>query len=138
MTPATATVAFVAGAVVCLGTSWALVSRLERIGERYGLSEAGLGLLAALAADTPEITAAVTALSHHQRAVGAGVIIGSNGFNLAALLGLGAVVAGRITLHRKVVALGGAVAAWMALDCLVTVVGGVGVDVGLGLALVVV
>jgi Ca2+/Na+ antiporter len=37
--------------------------------------------------------------------LGAGVVIGSNIFNLAALLGLGAVVAGRIVLHRKVVAL---------------------------------
>ena len=35
-------------------------------------------------------------------------------FNLAALLGLGAVVAGRIGLHRKVVILGGAVAMWIA------------------------
>jgi cation:H+ antiporter len=138
MTPATATVAFVVGAVVCLATSWVLVSRLERIGERYGLSEAGLGLLAALAADTPEITAAVTALAHHQRSIGAGVIIGSNVFNLAALLGVGAMVAGQIALHRKVVALGGAVAAWVALVCLLTVVGVVGVDVGLGLGLVVV
>ena len=84
-----ATVAFVVGAVVCLGTSWVFVSKLEMVGERFGLSEAFLGLLAALAADTPEITAAVTALTRHQRAVGAGVVIGSNVFNLAALLGLG-------------------------------------------------
>src|ERR1039457_2005618 len=86
-----AAVAFVVGALVSLGTSWVLVSRLERVGERLGLSEALLGLLAALAADTPEITAAVTALTHHQLAVGSGVVIGSNAFNLAALLGLGAV-----------------------------------------------
>src|SRR5579875_1495717 len=113
-------VTFAVGAVISLGTSWVLVSRLERVGERLGLSEAFLGLMAALAADTPEITTAVTALAHHQRAVGAGVVIGSNIFNLAALLGLGAVVAGRIGLHRKVVALGGAVALWVAIVCLVT------------------
>ena len=41
-----------------------LVARLERVGARLGLSEALLGLLAALAADTPEITSAVTALTH--------------------------------------------------------------------------
>ena len=61
MTIGAATIAFVAGAVVCLGTSWVFVSKLEMMGERFGYSEASLGLLAALAADTPEITAAVTA-----------------------------------------------------------------------------
>jgi cation:H+ antiporter len=105
----------VTGAVVSLAMSWLLVSRLERLGERLGLSEALLGLLAALAADTPEITASVTAISQHQRAIGVGVVIGSNVFNLAALLGLGAVVAGRVDLRRKVVALGGAVAMWVAI-----------------------
>lgn len=132
-----AVVAFVVGAVISLGTSWVLVTRLERVGERFGLSEALLGMLAALAADTPEITAAVTALVHHQRAVGAGVVIGSNVFNLAALLGLGAVVAGRIDLHRKVILLGGAVGMWMATVCLVSVGGVVDPAVGLGLVLAV-
>lgn len=132
-----AIVAFVVGAVVCLGTSWVLVTRLERVGERFGLSEALLGMLAALAADTPEITAAITALAHNERAVGAGVVIGSNVFNLAALLGLGAVVAGRLVLHRKVVLLGGAVGLWMATVCLVSVGKVVDPTLGLGLALAV-
>src|ERR1700744_2050693 len=100
-----ATVAFVLGAAVSLATSWVLVSRLERVGERFGLSEALLGIVAALAADAPEITASISALSQHQRAIGAGVVIGSNVFNLAALLGLGAIVAGFIALHRRVVLL---------------------------------
>ena len=82
-------------------------------------------MLAALAADAPEITSAVTALSQHQQKVGAGVIIGSNVFNLAALLGLGAVVAGSIALHRKVVLLGGVVGIWIAAVCLVTVTGAI-------------
>jgi cation:H+ antiporter len=132
-----ATAAFSVGAAVSLTTSWLLVSRLERVGERLGLSEALLGLLAALAADTPEITTAVTALAHHQRAIGAGVILGSNIFNLAALLGLGAVVAGRIRLHRKVVALGGAVALWVAIVCLAAITGLVDPAAALGLVLVV-
>ena len=137
MTIGAATVAFVVGAVVCLGTSWVFVSKLEMVGERFGYSEASLGLLAALAADTPEITAAVTALLRHERAVGAGVVIGSNVFNLAALLGLGAVVAGRLQLHRKVVVLGGAVAIWMAAVCLITVTRVVEPGAGLVLVLVV-
>jgi Ca2+/Na+ antiporter len=49
---------FLAGAAVSLGASYLLVTRLERIGEWLGLSEGLLGVLAALAADGPEITAA--------------------------------------------------------------------------------
>ena len=115
--------AFVLGAAVSLATSWVLVSRLERVGERLGLSEALLGMVAALAADAPEITASVTALVHGQATVGAGVVLGSNVFNLAALLGLGAVVAGRIRLHRKVVVFGGAVAMLVGVACLFSVGG---------------
>ena len=123
MPVALAAVLFLAGAVVSLGTSYVLVTRLERIGERLGLSEALLGVVAALAADAPEITSAVAALASHQSKIGAGVIIGSNVFNLAALLGLGAVVAGSIALHRRVVLLGGVVGIWIAVACLVTVLG---------------
>jgi cation:H+ antiporter len=130
-------VAFTLGAVVSLFTSWLLVLRLERVGERLGLSEALLGMVAALAADAPEITSAVTALSHRQQAIGAGVVIGSNVFNLAALLGLGALVAGRIGLHRKVVVLGGAVAMWVAVLCLLSVEGVVNAVTGLVLVLLV-
>ena len=127
--------AFLAGALVSLATSWVLVTRLERVGERLGLSEALLGIVAALAADAPEITAAVTAMAGHQQRLGAGVVIGSNVFNLAALLGLGAVVAGRIRLHRKVIVLGGAVAMCVASVCLAVVLGLLAPVAGLMLAL---
>jgi cation:H+ antiporter len=136
MTVAVAVPAFLAGALVSLATSWVLVSRLERVGERLGLSEALLGIVAALAADAPEVTAAVTAIAGHQQRLGAGVVIGSNVFNLAALLGLGAVVAGRIRLHRKVVVLGGAVAMCVAVVCLVVVLGVLPPAAGLVLVLV--
>jgi cation:H+ antiporter len=129
---------FVGGALISLITSFVLVARLERVGERLSLSEALLGMVAALAADAPEITAAVTAVVHHEQRVGAGVVIGSNVFNLAALLGLGAVVAGRIGLHRKVVLLGGAVAMWVAAVCLAVVAHLIPAWAGLTLALLVV
>ena len=122
---------FVSAAAVSLTTSWLLVSRLERIGARLGLSEALLGMLAALAADAPEITASVTALAGHHSRIGAGVVIGSNVFNLAALLGLGAVVAGEIELHRRVIILEGTVAMLIATVCLGVVLGGPGPGVGL-------
>jgi cation:H+ antiporter len=123
MSDALLSVLFATGVAVSLGASWALVATLERVGARLGLSEALLGMLAALAADAPEITAAVTALARHDTHIGTGVVIGSNVFNLAALLGLSAVVAGRIVLHRRVIELGGAVALWTSLACLLVVVG---------------
>jgi cation:H+ antiporter len=127
-------VAFVVGALVSLATSWLLVTRLERVGERLGLSEALLGIVAALGADAPEITSSISALVQHQRAIGAGVVVGSNVFNLAALLGLAAVVSGFIALHRKVVVLGGFVATWMALCCLLAATRAVEAPLALALA----
>jgi cation:H+ antiporter len=112
---------FVSGVALSLAASWVLVSRLERLGERAGFSEAWLGLVAALAADAPEITSATTALARGQASVGAGVVVGSHVFNLAALLGLSAVVAGRIGFHRRVVLLAGVPRVWVAAVCMLTV-----------------
>ena len=116
-------IVFLLSAAVSLAASWLLVSRLEALAGRAGLSEGMLGLVAALAADAPEITAAVSALAHHQTHVGAGITLGSNVFNLAALLGLGAAVAGRIALHRKVIVFSGVVALWVAAVAVLVVTG---------------
>ena len=117
-------VAFVLAAMISLTASWLLVTTLERFGARLALSEALLGMLAALAADAPEITTAVTALARHDQRIGAGVIIGSNVFNLAALIGLSGIVAGSVALHPRVVELAGAVALWFAAVTLAVVLGG--------------
>jgi len=128
---------FGAGVVASLAASWLLVSRLERLGERAGFTEGWLGLVAALAADAPETTSAVVALARGQASVGAGVVIGSNVFNLAALLGLAAVVAGWIGFHRRVVVLSGVPAVWVAAVCLLTVAAVIAPAAGLALAAVV-
>jgi len=135
--PALDAIVFAAAALVGLRASAALVVRLERLGERAGLSEAALGLVAALCADMPEITASITALARGQHDVGVGVVLGSNVFNLAALLGLGALVAGRVSLHRRVVVFDGAVALWMAAVAVGALLGGVGPRAGLVLVLAV-
>ena len=114
---------FGAGALASLLASWRLVASLERVGARAGMSEALLGMLAALAADAPEITAAVTALVGHEDRIGAGVILGSNVFNIAALIGLAGIVAGYVALHRRVIELSGAVALWIAGVSLMLVLG---------------
>lgn len=114
---------FLLAAAMSLTASWILATRLERLGTRFGLADALLGVVAALAADAPEVTSAITALGSHQGTVGAGVVLGSNVFNLAALLGVSALVAGRVTLHRRVVLLSGGVAAWVAAVTLLVVAG---------------
>lgn len=65
-------------------------------------------MIAALAANTPEISSAVTALFIGQHDVGVGIIIGSSIFNLSALLGLSALIAGRLIVRRQGVIFNGA------------------------------
>jgi cation:H+ antiporter len=127
---------FVLSAVVSLTASLLLVSRLERVGERLGVSEALLGLLAALAADSPEITSSVTAIAGGHGTVGIGVTLGSNVFNLAALFGLSALIAGRIEFRRRAVILEGVLGLWIALLSLAVVAFVLGATFGLLLALV--
>ncbi|MGH3272727.1 MAG: sodium:calcium antiporter [Streptosporangiaceae bacterium] len=132
-----AELAFAPAALVSLGASALLITRLERLSARLRLPEALLGLIVALAADAPEVTSAVSALASGQRDVGAGVILGSNAFNLAALLGLAAIVAGRIALHRRVVLLEGAVALWLAAVAIALATGVIASLPALALALAV-
>ncbi len=131
-----AVLVFVVAAGVSLVASGVLVARLERVCARLGLSAALLGLVAALAADSPEVTSAVTALAHGQHDVGTGVVLGSNVFNLAALIGLGAVVAGGIGLHPRVVILEGSMALWMAALTIAAVTSLITLELALVLALV--
>src|SRR5215472_14358427 len=117
-----AALVLVPAAAVSLGASTVLVTRLERVCARLATPEAVLGLIVALAADGPEIVSAVAALLRRERDIGVGVVLGSNAFNLAALLGLAAIVARRIALHRRVVQLEGAVASWMAVVSIAAVI----------------
>jgi cation:H+ antiporter len=82
---------------------------LTRLGTKVGLSEGLLGLLGALGADSPELSSAVIAMLAGAGSVGVGVVVGSNLFNLAALLGLSAVVAGGVRIRRGPLVLDAAV-----------------------------
>ena len=130
-------VTFVIAVCVTLGSSVVLVTRIERVGARLGFTEALLGLTTALAANAPEITSAITALIRGQRDIGIGVVLGSNVFNLAALLGLGALVAGRIDLHRRVIVLVGGVSLWTAATCLGAVTSTLSPSVSLAIGLLI-
>src|SRR5713226_7709320 len=83
--------------------------RLDVLGVRFGLSETVIGLLTALAADGPEISSALAALASGERGVSAGVVVGSNVFNIAAMIGLSALVAGRVKLSHAALAFEGTI-----------------------------
>jgi cation:H+ antiporter len=109
-TDATVTVAaFLGGLAVTLAASELLARGLTRLGAKLGFSEGLLGLLAALGADSPELSSAVIAILAGAGDVGVGVVVGSNLFNLAALLGLSALVAHGVRLRRGPLLLDGAV-----------------------------
>ncbi len=127
-----------AATVVALGASYILVTRIERLSASMHVSEAMLGVFVALAANSPEVTSAVTAFSRGQTTIGAGVVLGSNVFNLAALLGLSGIVAARIDLHRRVVVLEGLPAIWIALVTLGVMLTAWSPSVGLVLVVLVV
>ncbi len=109
MSPALAVPLFLVSLMVTLVAARLFARRLDRLGVRFGFPEALIGLLTAVAADGPEISSALFALIKGAHDVGVGVLVGSNGFNLAAMIGLSALLAGRVRLPRAVLLLEGTV-----------------------------
>ena len=103
------------GIIVMLAASEVLVRGLSRLGVKLAFSAALLGLVTALGADAPEISSAVSALASGARDVGFGVIVGSNIFNLAALLGVPAIMSGHLRTPRGPLLLDGGVSLLMTL-----------------------
>ncbi len=130
MTPAAAIPLFVASIALMLVASAVFARRLDRIGLRLGLPEALLGLLTALAADAPEISSAIAALLQNEHAIAVGVVVGSNAFNLAAMLGVSAVVAGRVRARHETLELEAFVGLWLLAVMLAVVAGGLGATTG--------
>jgi cation:H+ antiporter len=122
---------FCACVAASLGASLVFGRKLDRVSERLGVSEGLHGILTALGADAPEISTAIAAIVAGHDDAGVGVVIGASTFNLAALLGVSALVAGSVAIHRHglllnglvglavvgagVALLLGAIAAWTAL-----------------------
>ncbi len=140
MTHAPTPLLLVLFSVSLTGTLFASVifaRRLDRLGRRFGWPEALVGLLTATAADGPELSSALIAMAHGSRTVGVGVIVGSNLFNLAAMVGAVGLLTGAITIGRRALLAEGAVAlavtflgagvlagtlpAWIAATCSVCV-----------------
>lgn len=88
---------------LCLSivSSLILADGVNRISARLTLKHGLFGIVTALAADSPEISSAVIAIlgGHHDLSLG--VVFGLNIFNLAARLGLSAVVSSRVGISRS-------------------------------------
>jgi cation:H+ antiporter len=137
MTPAAAIPVFLVSIGVMLAASSVFAGRLDHVGLRLGLPEALLGLLTALAADAPELASAVTALVESRHAVAVGVVIGASVFNIAAMLGLSAVVTAGIRVRHETLELEAFVGLWMIAVAIAVAAGGLGGTVGAVLAAVV-
>jgi cation:H+ antiporter len=96
-------------AVVMFAASGYFADKLDHVGPQLGLPEAVVGLLTAVAADTPEIASAIAALAEGKKQASLGVVIGSNVFNLAAMIGLSAVLAGAVAVARRALMIEGTV-----------------------------
>ena len=107
---------WLAGVVFCLSLALSVISSLvlardlDKLGARWHLPEGLMGIITALGADTPEISAAVAALIGSRHDLGLGVVLGSNLFNLAALLGVSALIAGEVRIAQAGTLFNGGVA----------------------------
>src|SRR5215471_13355477 len=126
MTPALAAPLFVVSIAIMLGAAGFFARRLDLVGQQLGLPETLLGLLTAVAADAPEVSSAITALARGEHGVAVGVVVGSNAFNIAAMLGLSALIAARIHARHEALEVEAFVGLWVTLVTCVLVAGGIG------------
>jgi len=130
MAPVVAVATFLVSLAITLGAAELFAARLDRLGTRFGLSEALVGLLTALAADGPEISSALVALAKGAHTVSVGVLVGSNVFNLAAMVGVSALVAGAVRLPRESLVLEGSVGLLVTLVGSAVLLGAIGPAIG--------
>lgn len=109
MPAAVAVPLFLVSLAVTLAAARLFARRLDRLGVRFGFPEALIGLLTAVAADGPNVSSALFALIKGAHDVGVGVLVGSNTFQLAAMIGVSALLAGAVRLPRETLLLEGLV-----------------------------
>jgi cation:H+ antiporter len=101
---------FVVSLIATLYAAAVFAERLDRLGAAVGLPEGLLGVLTAAGADAPELASAIAAVAAGSKRVAFGVVVGSNVFNLGAMIGVTAIVCGSVRLRREALALEGGVA----------------------------
>jgi cation:H+ antiporter len=125
---------FTVSLAVTLVAARLFARRLDRLGIRFGFPEALVGLLTALAADGPNISSALYALIQGAHSVGVGVLVGSNAFQLAAMIGLSGLLAGSVILPREVLLLEGLTGVAITLIAAAVLLGWLAPPVALALA----
>ena len=110
MSTGLAAVLFVVSLAATLYAAAVFAERLDHLGERLGLPEGLLGLLTAAGADAPELATAIAALATGAKSAGFGVVVGSNVFNIGAMIGISALLCGNVRIQRDALALEGGVA----------------------------
>lgn len=128
---------FAVSLAVTLTAAATFARRLDRLGARYGLPEVWIGLLTALAADGPEISSALIALIKGANDASVGVIVGSNTFNLAAMVGVSALLAGAVRVPRRTLVLEGTVGLAVVATVSALLLGWIGAGVAVVLTAVV-
>jgi len=107
MSTGLAAVLFVVSLAATLYAASVFAERLDHLGARLGLPEGLIGLLTAAGADAPELATAIAALVGGSSTVGFGVVVGSNVFNLAAMIGVSALLCGGVRIPRAELAVEG-------------------------------
>lgn len=110
MSTGVAALVFVVSLAATLSAAAVFAERLDDLGAHLGLPEGILGLLTAAGADAPELATAIVALASGAKSVGFGVVVGSNVFNIAAMIGVSALFCGRVRMSRDGLALEGGAA----------------------------
>jgi len=118
-----AAVLFVVSLAATLYAAAVFAERLDHLGERLGLPEGLLGLLTAAGADAPELATAIAALATGAKSAGFGVVVGSNVFNIGAMIGVSALLCGNVRIQRDALALEGGVALAVTLVVVLLVFG---------------
>jgi cation:H+ antiporter len=112
---------FVIGGLLCLVlAARAMVSGAGDIARQFGVSELIIGLtIIAIGTSLPELVASVLASWRGQADIAVGNAVGSNLFNILAVLGIGAMVApGGIPVHPEVLTLDLPIMIAVALFCI--------------------
>src|SRR5690606_31081867 len=102
-----------------LGARW-LVSGAVSVAELLGLSETIIGLtIVAAGTSLPEVAASIMATLRNERDIAVGNIVGSNLFNILAVLGGASLIAPQgITAPASIIAFDGPVMLAVAVACL--------------------
>jgi cation:H+ antiporter len=85
--------AFLMSLLIVMGAAAWFTRRLEVLCDRLDLSAGMLSILGALGANIPNYVASIVAIANDQQGVGLGIIIGSNIYNIAIILGISTMAA---------------------------------------------